>query len=112
MAGHLFKKRFSFEISVRAVEEGESEPRVQLGGGEREVVVGRSASGDYCLQPIGRSHVRSDQGLVLHVVVKTSRLRHSLVIPLHVVIVRHRRHLPQHAFGIHQYLLHHRLQAL
>jgi len=68
--------------------------------------------GDYCLQPIGRSHVRSDQGLVLHVVVKTSRLGHSLVIPLHVVIVRHRRHLPQHAFGIHQYLLHHRLQAL
>ena len=95
MAGHLFKKRFSFEISVRAVEEGESEPRAQLVGSSLQVE-------DYCLQPIGRSHVRSDQGLVLHVVVKTSRLRHSLVIPLHVIIVRHRRHLPQHAFGIHQ----------
>ena len=58
MAGHLFKKRFSFEISVRAVEEGESEPRVQLGGGEREVVAGRSASGGL-LSPAHRSQPRS-----------------------------------------------------
>ena len=58
MAGHLFKKRFSFEISVRPVEEGESEPRVQLGGGEREVVAGRSASGGL-LSPAHRSQPRS-----------------------------------------------------
>ena len=58
MAGHLFKKRFSFEISVRAVEEGEGEPRVQLGGGEREVVVGQSESGGL-LSPAHRLQPRS-----------------------------------------------------
>ena len=48
MAGHLFKKRFSFEISVRAVdeEECEVEPRVELSSREKESSAGRSASKD------------------------------------------------------------------
>ena len=52
MAGHLFKKRFSFEISVRAVdeEECEVEPRVELSGREKESSAGRSASKDVTSQ--------------------------------------------------------------
>ena len=44
MAGNLFSKKFTFEFTVRAVEEGETERRVEVGSRERgSSSAGRSA---------------------------------------------------------------------